>query len=75
MTYSSSQQRALIIKNDFSPFGNKVIESGYVNNEQMQQALTESRKSKKPLTQVLESLTGRQLPPELLRHYKKQQLF
>lgn len=75
MTYSSSQRRALIIKNDFSPFGNKVIESGYVNNEQMQQALTESRKSKKPLTQVLESLTGRQLPPELLRHYKKQQLF
>ena len=75
MTYSSSQRRALIIKNDFSPFGNKVIESGYINNEQMQQALTESRKSKKPLTQVLESLTGRQLPPELLRHYKKQQLF
>lgn len=75
MTYSSSQRRALIIKNDFSPFGNKVIESGYVNNEQMQQALTESRKSKRPLTQVLESLTGRHLPPELLRHYKKQQLF
>ncbi|MBW4637771.1 MAG: GspE/PulE family protein [Gloeocapsa sp. UFS-A4-WI-NPMV-4B04] len=75
MTYSSSQRRALIIKNDFSPFGNKVIESGYVNNEQMQQALSESRKSKKTLTQVLESLTGRQLPPELLRHYKKQQLF
>ena len=75
MTHSSSQRRALIIKNDFSPFGNKVIESGYVNNEQMQQALSESRKFKKPLTQVLESLTNRQLPPELLRHYKKQQLF
>lgn len=75
MTYSSSQRRALIIKNDFSPFGNKVIESGYVNNEQMQQALAESRKFKKPLTQVLESMTGRQLPPDLLRHYKKQQLF
>ncbi len=50
MTYSPSQRRALIIKNDFSPFGNKVIESGYVNNEQMQQALSESRKFKKPDT-------------------------
>ncbi len=75
MTYSSSQRRALIIKNDFSPFGNKVIESGYVNNEQMQQAVSESRKFKRPLTQVLESITGRQLPPDLLRQYKKQQLF
>jgi type IV pilus assembly protein PilB len=75
MTYSSSQRRALIVKNDFSPFGNKVIESGYVNNEQMQQAVSESRKFKRPLTQVLESITGRQLPPDLLRQYKKQQLF
>ena len=75
MTYSSSQRRALIVKNDFSPFGNKLIESGYVNNDQMHQAVSESRKSKKPLTEVLESLTGRQLSPELLRQYKKQQLF
>ncbi|MUL38018.1 GspE/PulE family protein [Gloeocapsopsis dulcis] len=75
MTYSPSQRRALIVKNDFSPFGNKVIESGYVSNEQMQQALSESRKSKRPITEVLESLTGRQLPPDLLRFYKKQQLF
>lgn len=75
MTYSPSQRRALIVKNDFSPFGNKVIESGYVSNEQMQQALSESRKSKRPITEVLESLTGRQLSPDLLRFYKKQQLF
>lgn len=75
MTYSSSQRRALIVKNDFSPFGNKLIETGYVNNEQMQQALTESRKSKKPLLNVIEALIGRQLPPDLIRHYKKQQLF
>ena len=54
MTYSSSQRRALIVKNDFSPFGNKLIESGYVNNDQMHQAVSESRKSKKPLTEVLE---------------------
>lgn len=75
MTYSPAQRRALIVKNDFSPFGNKVIESGYVNNDQMQQALSESRKSRKPLTEVLEAIAGRQIPPDLLRFYKKQQLF
>jgi type IV pilus assembly protein PilB len=41
----------------------------------MRQALIESRKSGKPLTEVLESMTGQQLSPELLRLYKKQQLF
>jgi type IV pilus assembly protein PilB len=41
----------------------------------MRQALIESRKSGRPLTEVLESITGRQLSPEFLRQYKKQQLF
>ncbi len=41
----------------------------------MQQALVESRKSGRSLTDVLESITGQQLSPELLRQYKKQQLF
>jgi type IV pilus assembly protein PilB len=75
MTNSSSQRRALVVQNNFSPFGNKLIQSGYVNNEQMHQALVESRKSGKPLTAVLEALTGQQMPPDLLRQYKKQQLF
>ncbi|MBW4669747.1 MAG: Flp pilus assembly complex ATPase component TadA [Cyanomargarita calcarea GSE-NOS-MK-12-04C] len=77
MTYSSPQQRskALIAKAEFSPFGNKLVQSGYINSEQMKQALVESRKSGIPLTEVLETITGRQLSPELLRHYKKQQLF
>ncbi len=75
MTNSSSSRRALVVQNNFSPFGNKLIQSGYVNNEQMQQALVESRKSGRSLTDVLESITGQQLPPDLLRQYKKQQLF
>jgi type IV pilus assembly protein PilB len=41
----------------------------------MRQAIIESRKTGRPLTEVLQSLTGRQLSPELLRQYKKQQLF
>ncbi|AFZ27845.1 type II secretory pathway, ATPase PulE/Tfp pilus assembly pathway, ATPase PilB [Cylindrospermum stagnale PCC 7417] len=77
MTYSSPQRRstALTTRTEFSPFGNKLVQSGYVNSEQMRQALIESRKSGRPLTDVLESITGQQLSPELLRQYKKQQLF
>ncbi len=75
MTQSSSPRRALIVRNDFSPFGNKLIQAGYVDNDQMQQALVETRKSGRPLTEILESVTGRQLSPDLLRQYKKQQLF
>lgn len=75
MTNSSSQRRALVLQRSFSPFGNKLIQAGFVDGEQMQQALIESRKSGRALTDVLESLTGQQLSPELLRQYKKQQLF
>ncbi|NJN88005.1 MAG: type II/IV secretion system protein [Leptolyngbyaceae cyanobacterium SL_7_1] len=75
MTNSSSQRRALVVQHNFSPFSNKLIQSGYANSEQMQQALIESRKSGRPLTEVLELITGQQLPPDLLRQYKKQQLF
>ncbi|MBE9227049.1 Flp pilus assembly complex ATPase component TadA [Phormidium sp. LEGE 05292] len=78
MTNSSSLPKrtstSLIVQN-FSPFGNKLIQAGYVNPEQMKQAMVESRSSGRPLTEILESLTGRQLPPDLLRQYKKQQLF
>jgi type IV pilus assembly protein PilB len=75
MANSSSQRRALIVQNNFSPFSNKLVQSGFVNNEQMQQALIESRKTGRPLTDVLAMITGQQLPPDLLRQYKKQQLF
>ncbi|QYX30747.1 GspE/PulE family protein [Sphaerospermopsis torques-reginae] len=77
MTYSSPQRRstALTTRTEFSPFGNKLVQAGYVNSEQMRQALAESRKSGKMLTDVLESITGQQLAPEFLREYKKQHLF
>jgi len=75
MANSSSQRRALVVQHNFSPFSNQLIQSGFVNDEQMQQALVESRKSGRPLTDVLQMITGQQLPPDLLRQYKKQQLF
>lgn len=75
MTQSSRPSRAIALRDQFSPFGNKLIQSGYVDHEQMSQALVETRKTGRPLTEILESMTGRQLSPDLLRQYKKQQLF
>ncbi|NEP16037.1 MAG: type II/IV secretion system protein [Leptolyngbya sp. SIO4C1] len=72
---SSSSRKALVLQRSFSPFSNKLVQAGYVDTDQMQQALVESRKSGRSLTDVLESITGQQLSPELLRQYKKQQLF
>lgn len=73
---SNKRSRALtLLSNDLSPFGRQLVQAGFVDGEQMQQALAETRKSGRPLTDVLESMTGRQLSPELLRQYKKQQLF
>lgn len=78
MTQSSSSRRALIVRNgrtELSPFCNKLIQSGYIDTQQMQQALEKSRKSGRPLTEVMESVTGQALPPDVVRQYKKQQLF
>ena len=72
---SSKRTKAIALRNYFSPFGNKLVESGVVDSDQLQQALAESRKSGLPLTDVVESITGKQLSPDLLRQYKKHHLF
>ena len=69
------QSRALAVRDDFSPFGNKLIQAGYVNREQMQQALVESRKSGRSLLEVLQGLTGKEMSPDLKRQYKNNRLF
>ncbi len=74
MTYAS-QRQALVVQSNFSPFGNKLVQSGYVNHDQMKEAIKQSRELKKPLPEVLQELTDKPLPPELLRQYKVQQLF
>ncbi len=75
MINTSSARKALVLQKSFSPFSSKLIQSGFVDSSQMQQALVESRKHGRTLTGVLESITGKELSPELLRQYKKQQLF
>jgi len=72
---ASSARRALVVQTNFSPFGNKLIRAGHISPEQMSRAQEESRKTGKPLTQIIEELTGKQLPPDLILQYKRQQLF
>ncbi len=72
---ASKRSRAVALRNYFSPFGNKLIQAGYVAPAQMEQALIETRKSGQPLVEVLQSITGRPMPQDLQRQYKKHQLF
>ncbi|WP_293341190.1 GspE/PulE family protein [Microcoleus sp. CAWBG58] len=74
-TSQGSSRTSIVAISVLPPALNKMIQSGYVNGDQVKQAQLESRKSGKRLTEVLEALTGQPLPPELLRLYKKQQMF
>ena len=72
---SSKARRSLVVQANFSPFGNKLIRAGHVSPEQMNQAQKECRRTGQPLTEVIEQITGKQLPPDLVLQYKRQQLF
>ncbi len=74
-SYSSKQTRAIALRNNLSPFGNQLVEKGFIDGDQMQKALSESRKSGRSLVDILEAATGNPLPPDLLRQYKKHHLF
>lgn len=70
-----SQSRAVALRNDFSPFGNKLIQLGYADNDQMRQALETTRSTGQSLTKVLKDLTNQDLPEQLVAEYKRHQLF
>ena len=74
-TSSRNSRTSIVALSNLSPFGNKLVQAGYINIEQFQHCQIESRKTGKSLTNLLEDVMGQPLPPELLRHYKKQQLF
>jgi hypothetical protein len=59
----------------FPPFVNQLLQSGYLTLPQVQQALIEKRQSQRSLTEIIESITGHLLPPELLKQYRQEQLF
>lgn len=72
---ASKARRALVVQTNFSPFGNKLVQAGHVSPDQMTKAQEDSRRSGRPLIEAIEDITGKQLPPEFIRQYKKQQLF
>ncbi|WP_013322266.1 GspE/PulE family protein [Gloeothece verrucosa] len=57
------------------PFANKLIQSGYINLPQIQQALIEKKKTGRSLLEILQEVTGKPLPPEFVRQHKKDHLF
>ena len=76
MAYSSSKKtRAIALRSNLSPFGNQLVQQGFIDSDKMQKALAQSRKTGRSLVDILESDTGRQLPPDLLHQYKKHHLF
>ena len=75
-SYSSSKKtRAIALRSNLSPFGNQLVQKGFIDGDKMQKALAESRKTGRSLVEAIESATGKKLPPDLLRQYKKHQLF
>jgi type IV pilus assembly protein PilB len=66
---------ALALQEYVSPFGNKLIQQGYIDKDQLKRALVQVRQNKRPLLQVLEELTQKGLSPELVRQYKQHHLF
>ncbi|AIE73783.1 MULTISPECIES: GspE/PulE family protein [unclassified Synechocystis] len=72
---SSKKSRAVALRNYFSPFGNKLVAGGHVEPEQLRQALVQVKKTGRSLPEEIKAVTGRELSPELLRQYKKNQLF
>jgi len=66
---------ALVSPDYFNPFGNKLIQAGYIDKEDLKRALVQVRNTKQPLVKVLENITHKALSPELVRQYKQHQLF
>jgi len=76
-TNPNKRKKALTTLRDSSPFGNKLIQAGYATSQQIQQARQQIAQSdgKRSLTEALREITGKDLPPELQRQYKKHYLF
>ncbi len=71
----ASQRWGIVTQDNFSPFVNNLVASGYIDSNRMNEALKQSRQLQKPLPEVLENMTNRKLSPKWLRLYKLQRLF
>jgi type IV pilus assembly protein PilB len=67
--------KALVLQQPGGPIGRELIKLGHASRDQLIKALAKSREEGRPLPDVLQEVTGRPLPAELVRQYKRQQLF
>jgi len=72
---NGTSERALVPLNTLFPLAKKMVQLSHVSSEELRKALAESRKSGRPLPQVIEELTGEALPAEVVRQYRRQKLF
>lgn len=73
---SRRTSRAIIPSNtSISPFGKKLVEMQLATNDQLQEAYQIQKTTGKALSTIIKDLTGQDLPIELERAYKRQQLF
>ncbi|MGK7912987.1 MAG: GspE/PulE family protein [Synechococcus sp.] len=73
---SSSSRRALVVsQTSVTPFGRKLVQMGVADNAQVQAAFDTHHKTGRDLMAVVAEVTGKDLPPDLQRLYKRQELF
>lgn len=71
-----SPRKAMVVRTaGASPIVKDIIKSGVADREQIVKALQTSQQEGRPLPEVLQEITGKALPAELVRQYKRQQLF
>ncbi|WP_218081076.1 GspE/PulE family protein [Anthocerotibacter panamensis] len=73
-----TSRRALVTRSAITPFREKLVRVGVVTDEDYQRALEERRntqdRNSRSLIEILEEISGHNLPPELVREFKVQQL-
>ncbi|MEO0356586.1 MAG: type II/IV secretion system protein, partial [Cyanobacteria bacterium P01_A01_bin.3] len=69
---SSSSRRALVVsQTSVTPFGRKLVQMGVADNAQVQAAFDTHHKTGRDLMAVVAEVTGKDLPPDLQRLYKR----
>ena len=75
MSLSSSRRALVVSQTSITPFGRKLVQMGVVDNAQLQAVFDRHQQTGRDLISVMSEVTGQDLPPDLQRLYKRQELF
>jgi type IV pilus assembly protein PilB len=70
-----TSNKSLARRTGRTPFETKLVETGQATPEQFERAQKESEENNIPFLKALENVLGQPLTPDLIRAYKKQQMF